>query len=408
MGGGNMTHHGYDRRTVLKCIAAATSLPLAGPAPAKSAEPIRIGGTLALTGPLAQTAMLHKISAQIFVDDINKRGGLLGRKVEYVLYDDQSKGDVARSLYEKLITVDKVDLLMGPYATQGILAGMAVAQRYGKLFIQSSLAQANLATYERHFPTSHTGPHPEITNPKIMLDAWMQGKTSIKSIAIATSKFPAALFLAVGMRREAEARGIKVVLYLEYDFPSRDLNPIAARVKDANADFLWVGAIGLEGNQLIEAMKKIEYKPPRQLYSFPASGPMAAAPDAEGATAPSFYEEHAPMTSWKGSEVLIPAFHERATAAGLPYTRVDSHVAAEFAAWQLIEAAATATGGIDDKAMADWLKKSTVDTIMGPLRFNEEFNYGEDRTMIRQVQNGRWQVIWPEKYREPGTALIAP
>ena len=58
--------------------------------------------------------------------------------------------------------------------------------------------------------------------------------------------------------------------------------------------------------------------------------------------------------------------------------------------------------------MADWLKKSTVDTIMGPLRFNEEFNYGEDRTMIRQVQNGRWQVIWPEKYREPGTALIAP
>ena len=99
---------------------------------APSGPPVKVGGTLSLTGFLAQTAVIHKIAAEIMVEDINSRNGFLGRPVEYVLLDDQSKPDVARSLYEKLITVDKVDLIMGPYATAPILAAMGVAQRYGR------------------------------------------------------------------------------------------------------------------------------------------------------------------------------------------------------------------------------------------------------------------------------------
>src|SRR4030095_9147357 len=97
---------------------------------ASSGPPIRIGGTLALTGPRAATALLHKITAEIYVEELNKSNGLLGRPVEWVLLDDQSKPEVTRTLYEKLITVDKVDLLMGPYATGAIIAAMGVAQRY--------------------------------------------------------------------------------------------------------------------------------------------------------------------------------------------------------------------------------------------------------------------------------------
>src|SRR2546428_4876398 len=107
---------------VLLFAATALAAP-AGP-------PIRIGGTLALTGPLAPTALLHKIAGETYVDELNKGNGLLRRPVEWVLLDDQSKPDLTRSLYEKLITVDKADLPMGPYATSGIQPAMGAAQRY--------------------------------------------------------------------------------------------------------------------------------------------------------------------------------------------------------------------------------------------------------------------------------------
>jgi branched-chain amino acid transport system substrate-binding protein len=90
------------------------ALVAAAPVHAQNQPPIRIGSTLALTGPLAQTALVHKVVGEIYVDQLNKRGGLLGRQVEWVVKDDQSKPDLARTLYEQLITTDKVDLLMGP------------------------------------------------------------------------------------------------------------------------------------------------------------------------------------------------------------------------------------------------------------------------------------------------------
>src|SRR5437899_8532079 len=118
---------------------------------APSGPPIRIGGTLALTGPLAPTALLHKIAGEVYVEELNRGQGLLGRPVEWVLLDDQSKPEVTRTLYERLITVDKVDLLMGPYATTAILAAMAVAQRYQKMLIHHTFGLPHLAKYEMHF-----------------------------------------------------------------------------------------------------------------------------------------------------------------------------------------------------------------------------------------------------------------
>src|SRR5437660_12812770 len=102
---------------------------------APSGTPIKIGGTLALTGPLAATALLHKITAEIYVEELNRGQGLLGRPVEWILLDDQSKAEGTRSLYEKLITVDKVDLLMGLYATGGVIALVGVAQSYQKMLM---------------------------------------------------------------------------------------------------------------------------------------------------------------------------------------------------------------------------------------------------------------------------------
>jgi len=106
-----------NSRRIVGPISLVLMLGLAATgAAAPLGPPVRIGGTLALTGPLAPTALLHKIAGEIYVEEMNRGSGLLGRPVEWVL-DDQSKPEVTRSLYERLITVDKVDLLIGPYAT---------------------------------------------------------------------------------------------------------------------------------------------------------------------------------------------------------------------------------------------------------------------------------------------------
>ncbi len=182
------------------------------------AQPVKVGGTLSLTGFLAQTAVIHKIAAEIMVEDINSRNGFLGRPVEYILLDDQSKPDVARSLYEKLITVDKVDLIMGPYATAPILAAMGVAQRYGKVMIQSSMGIPKLQTYDMAFPATPFGPEPDKTYPNVILDAMASLPTPPKTMVIADQQVPVGAVHGAGhARSEAEKRGVKVLLYLEYE-----------------------------------------------------------------------------------------------------------------------------------------------------------------------------------------------
>ena len=140
----------FTRRAAL-AAALAVALP-AAIAQTPSGQPIRIGSTLALTGPLAATAQIHKIVGDIYVEQLNKRGGLLGRPVEWIVKDDQSKPDLARTLYEQLITADKVDLLMGPYATGAILSAMGVAQRYNKVLVHHTFGIPKLATYDMQFP----------------------------------------------------------------------------------------------------------------------------------------------------------------------------------------------------------------------------------------------------------------
>lgn len=398
------------RRVVLAVLVplvltglAATTAP-AAPAGA----PIRIGGTLALTGPLAPTALLHKIAGEIYVEELNRGNGLLGRPVEWVLLDDQSKPDVTRSLYEKLITVDKVDLIIGPYATGGILSAMSVAERYGKIYVHHSFGMPHLAKYAYHFPTAAFGPEPARTVPSVVFDALASTSKPPKTVAIVTSKFPSAQFQSSGAKDVAEKRGIKVPLYLEYEFGTRDFGAIAARVKDTNADFLWIGALGLDGNQILEALKKLDYTPARHFHLFPAPGPLALAPDGKLALAHTFYEEHPPMLDRPGATRLISQFHERAAKANVPYTIVDGQVANSFAAWQVIEAAVTATRSLDDKVLGEWIRKNRIDTIVGRLRFDGPNNYGDDLSKVKQVQDGKWLVVWPREFAAPGARLLPP
>ena len=397
---------GVSRRAIVALLigAFANAAPPAAAAP--SGPPVRIGSTLALTGPLAATAMLHKLVGEIYVEQLNQRNGLLGRPVEWVLKDDQSKPDLARTLYEQLITVDKVDLLLGPYATGNILSAMGVAQRYDKVLIHHTFGIPNLAKYDKQFPTWSLGPDPATTFPTTLLNALAASPKPPKTIAVVTSKFPSVQFMSMGAREIAKKRGLNEVLFLEWEFGNRDFGPIAARVKDANPDFLWVGAIGLEGNQLLEALKKIDYAPQEHFYMYPAPGPMTKAPEAKNALAATIFEEHPPFTNNPKAAEFVKLYNDRAAKAGLPDTSVETQAAASYTAWQLLEAAVTATNSLDDKAIAQWIKTNRVDTIQGKLRFDGPSNYGDDLMRVKQVQNGRWVVVWPPEAAAPGAKLL--
>lgn len=384
-------------------VVSAPSLLRAAP----SGQPVKVGGTLSLTGFLAQTAIIHKIAAEIMVEEINGRNGFLGRPIEYVLLDDQSKPDVARSLYEKLITVDKVDLIMGPYATAPILAAMGVAQRYGKVIIQSSMGIPKLQTYDMAFPATPFGPEPDKTYPNVILDAMASLPNPPKSVAVVTSKFPSAQFLAQGMRTETEKRGLKVPLFLEYEAGNRDFGAIAARVKEANADFLWVGSLGLESNLLLEALRKLDYVPKTSFHLYPATGPLALSPDGNLVWSSTFLEPDEPFMSRPGVKKIAGLYKERATKANLPYPIIDAQAAGMIAAWQILEAGVNGAKSLDDKQIAAYLKKNVIDTIYGPTKFDGKYNHGEPAQLIRQVQNKEWKVVWPKQFAAPGVKLMA-
>jgi DNA-binding transcriptional ArsR family regulator len=190
----------------------------------------------------------------------------------------------------------------------------------------------HLAKYEGHFPTAAFGPEPNKTVPTTVFTGLATAANPPKTVAILTSKFPSAQFLSSGAKEVAEKRGLKVVLYLEYEFGTRDWAAMAARVKDAKPDLLWVGALGLDGNQLIEAMKKLDYMPPRHFHLFPAPGPLALSPDGKQALSVSVFEEHPPFMANPKTARLVGLFREKATKANVPYPNVDTQVAGSFAA----------------------------------------------------------------------------
>jgi len=389
----------------LATVLGAIALPAATQT---AAAPVRIGSTLALTGPLSATAQIHRIVGEIYVEQLNKRGGLLGRPVEWIVKDDQSKPDLARTLYEQLVTADKVDLLIGPYATGAILSAMGVAQRYNKVLVHHTLGIPALAKYDMQFPAWSLGSDPATTVPNTIFDALAAGPKPPKTVAVVTNKFPSIQFMTAGAREVMKKRGLTEVLFLEWDFGNRDFGPIANRVKDAKPDFVWVGAIGLDGNLLLDAMKKLDYVPPQHFYLYPAPGPLVSLPEAKNALSVTIFEDQPPFTSAPGAAEFVKLYRERATKAGLADPSVETQAAASYTAWQILEAGVVATKSLDDKAIATWLKANKVDTLQGKLRFDGLGNFGDDLMRVKQVQNGHWVVVWPKEVTSGGAKLIAP
>jgi branched-chain amino acid transport system substrate-binding protein len=403
------------RSTIFSTVALVILLLLSiiPSAVAQDEEPIRVGSTLALTGPFSPTATLHHIAGQAFVAHLNEQGGLLGRPVEWIVFDDESSADNAAALYERLITEEEVDLLMGPYATAAITAGMNVAARYGMVFPHHTASLTYVYDYEWHFPAWHVGLNTHITTNQILFDALENAGIEPGRIAVVTNQAPGPLNVAFGNDVQepggaaviAGERGWEVVLEVEYPVGTTDFGPIAAQIRDADPDFLWVGAIGADGVNLIEALEALDYRPPTQFYLFPAPGPLLDIGEpADGAYSVTLFEEHEPFLSSTGAADMVELYHAAAEEAGVPPSSqiVDVQVAASWAAWQTLVAGVEGAGSLDQEEIANWLLENGVDTVIGHLGFDpEQNNYSDDLTRIKQIQNGRWVVVWPTEFAAP-------
>lgn len=383
-----------------------------------SGDPIRIGGTLALTGFLAATGVIHEAVGKVFVERINEQGGLLGRPVEWVLLDDESLPENAAAAYERLITEDEVDLVIGPYGTGNITAAMAVAERYGYVFPHHTASLTYAYNYACHFSSWSTGLHPNITNPNLVYDAIESSGNTPETIGFVINEFPGTMFIAYGQEgtdeggavAQAEERGYEVVLDITFPTAITDWAPIAAQVADADPDFLYIGGLGVNASQLITAMQSIDYSPRGMFTQWPAPGPLLETDGADGIMSVTIFEEHPPFTDDPEAVEVAALINEALAEAGVPYTKVETQAAASWTAWEYLQQAAEGAGSLDQQAMCDWLIENGVSTLFhGDIEFfPEEQNYFEDLSKVKQIQDGEWYVVYPEEYAAPDRSVVYP
>jgi branched-chain amino acid transport system substrate-binding protein len=375
-----------------------------------SGEPIVIGSTLSLTGAFGATGIIHKIVGEQFVERLNANGGLLGRPVEWTVLDDESDQAKVTALYERLISQDEVALIMGPYATPNILSAMAVAERYGYVLPQHTAVIAPLMKYECQFPAWSIGFEPNRYVPELVFDALETLPTPPKKIVVAANQNGSTDFVANGLADDpndasvanvAIERGLTVAANIQYPPGTQDWPTIAAQIRDADPDFVFNSAIGVDTVNLIQAMEQLSYRPPLLFSLFPAPGPLlgVGAP-AEGVMSVSLFESNEPLLEAAGDEVraIVEEYEAAAAAAGLPYTAWETQATASWGAWEILVAGVTGAGSLEHDAICENLRQNGAETTFtGKLQFEADSNnFWEPNQLLKQIQDGDWVAVWPE------------
>src|ERR1043165_7169078 len=342
-----------------------------GADPAASAKPIVVGSTLSLSGAFAATGQIHKIAGEDFLDRLNKAGGLLGRKVEWVVRDDESDQAKVATLYVQLISQDKVDLLMGPYATPNILSAMGVAERHGYVLPQHTSVLAPLMKYPCQFPGWSFGFAPNEFVPGQLFDAMASLPRPPKKIAILTNQNGSTDFVSYGAGDNtkgfvsiAKDRGLEVVAEIKYP-PGAATNwaPLATEVRDAKPDLVINSGLGIDPVNLLQAMKQLDYAPPLVCSLFPAPGPLLKlGATADRVLSATLFEANQAILDKLGPAAteIVSDFKRRATEAKLPYTAPETQAVASWNAWGILASGVKAAGSVDHKAICAALHKDEI------------------------------------------------
>lgn len=371
--------------------------------------PIRIGSTLALTGGLAGTGIIHETAGKEFVKWLNENGGLLGRPVEWVLYDDASNPATAADQYRKLITEDNVDLIIGPYATNNVVAAAAVAEEYGKVYVHHTGTLPYALDYEWAFPLWAGGVNASETVSTTIFEAFEDAPDAPQTVAFVLSENAAPQFIARGHAPSgskgaidiARDRGLDVVLELDYPATGTpDWAAIAQQIKAADPDLLWVGSLAANSPDLLNALVQADWQPRHQFHLYPAPGPLLGTGDlAENAVTVTYFENNAAFLQNEGARNLVDRFGPAATAAGISYTEPEAQAGTSWSTWQTLVAGVEGAGSLNDADIARYLLNNTIKTAIGDIRFDPaQANYYGDFTKIKQIQDGKFTIVYPAEF----------
>jgi branched-chain amino acid transport system substrate-binding protein len=370
-------------------IAAAFAAIVAAANPVRAAEPITIGFGMALTGGLAGAGKPALLAMQIWQDDINAKGGLLGRPVKLVYYDDQTNPASVPPLYTKLLDVDKVDLIVSGYGTNLVAPAMPIAISHKKLFFGLfGLAVNTEFHYPRYFSMLPTGPDPVHIQPDLFLKVAMQGNPKPKTLAIVAADAEYPKKSSQGARDIAKELGLKIVYDRSYPPTTADFTPIVNAVQATNPDIVYVASyppdsvgmlraateVGLKTRFFGGGMVGLQYTTIKQQFG----------PKLNGVIDYDFWIP-APTMQFPGILDFLKKYQAKAKGAGVdplgwylpPFA---------YAELQVLGDAVTATGGLDQDKLARYMHAHTFKTIVGDVRFGQDGEWDKARVLMVQFQ----------------------
>ena len=370
-------------------------------------QPIKIGFSMALTGALAGAGKAALIAMQIWKDDVNKKGGLLGRPVEFVFYDDSTSPSKVPGIYSKLLNVDKVDLVVSSYGTNEISPAMPIVMRKGMVFMSLfGLAVNDKFKYDRYFQIMPAGPVPK--------DDWSRGFFELaekqspkpKTIALLAEDAEFARNAVAGARRNAEKMGLNIVYDKTFPFGSPDVTSVMRAIIASKADLVYIGSYPGGSTNLVKAANELGLK--AKMFGGGMVGLQFAGiqknlgPMLNGIVNYDFWVPE-PTLNFPGVKEFLAKYQEGAKGKGVdPFGHYLPPYA--YAYLQILGDAVNAVGSLDQKAIAEYISKTTHNTVVGPLKFGKNGEWERTRTL--QVQFRDVQPNNLEQFNKPGKRIV--
>jgi branched-chain amino acid transport system substrate-binding protein len=352
--------------------------------------PVKIGYATSQTGALASGANSALLAQKIWEESINARGGLLGRPVKLVYYDNQSNPALVPGLYEKLLDVDKVDLVIGGFGTNVLAPAMPIVIQKNKMMIGLFGVAVNAEFhYPKYFSMIPLGPQPKSTMSKGFFEAAIAQNPRPVTVAIvaADAEFP--ISASEGARENAHAYGLRIVYDKRYPPATIDFIPIVRAVQAANPDVVAIFSYPLDSVGFVRAVNEIGYKP--KIIGGGMVGLQVTAIKTQlGPLLNGFinYEFWLPIEkmNYPGVAEFLARYQARAPAAGAD--PLGYYVAPwAYAQLQVLEQAIEATRSLDDDRLAEYIRASTFKTLVGDVRFGADGEWTESRVLLMQFQH---------------------
>jgi branched-chain amino acid transport system substrate-binding protein len=380
-----------SRKSLVRTIVvgvAATALMVSFYRPVRAAAPpIKIGLGMSLTGPLAANGKSALLAMQIWAADVNAKGGLLGRPVKLVYYDNQSNASTVPGIYTKLLDVDKVNLVISGYATNMIAPAMPIVMEHGKVFISLfGLAVNSQFHYPKYFSMLPTGPRAEEAFTKGFFDVALAQNPKPKTVAIVGANAEFSNHAMTGALANAKAARLKVVYDETYPPATTDFTPIVEAIQATNPDLVVICSYPLDSVGMVRTMNEIGFAP--KMVGGGMVGLQSTSVQTQlGQELNGFvdYNFWLPEKTMKFSGVTTLMKEYQAKAASEGVDPLGYYMAPwGYADLQVLGQAITATKSLDDTKLADYMHKATFDTVVGKVKFASDGEWATSRVL--QVQ----------------------